>query len=246
MPGADQTLRRETGAYRRTPRGMTWEYFAARELFRWVQQAEDVLERQPDDDGGAAGGRTVDRDLAVVRFDQTFGRRQAQAGPARFGREERREDLLADLRWHAWSAIDERNPTRRSTASTATRIRALALHGVGAVDQQILKHDPEHVRIRRYRRRRSFDLDFHVSNAGSRLNRLAVVVTSGTRSVGARLGCGGRANSSRSFIIWSSESIRDDDFLHDLLLRVVPATFDCRTPASRRGCRQAGSSPRGR
>jgi len=38
-------------------------------------------------------------------------------------------------------------------------------------------------------------------NAGSWLSSLAVVVTSGTMSVGARLGSGGRENSSRSFII---------------------------------------------
>ena len=36
MPGAGPTLHRETGVDRQTPRGMTWEYSAARGLFRRV------------------------------------------------------------------------------------------------------------------------------------------------------------------------------------------------------------------
>ena len=87
---------------------------------------------QADHDPGAAGGRTVDGDLAVVRLDQAFRGRQTKARAARFGGEERREDLLAHVGWNTRPGIDEGNlaganpqspPPRESAPFPASRAR---------------------------------------------------------------------------------------------------------------------------
>jgi hypothetical protein len=55
--------------------------------------------------------RGINVDFPGVRFHQPFGRRETQPGSPRFGGEERREDLLANLEGNAWSVISERHIT---------------------------------------------------------------------------------------------------------------------------------------
>ena len=104
--------------------------------------------------------------LTLVGLDEAFRRGQAETGPARLCREERREDLFSDLGRNAGAAIDERDLTRRIEALDRDADRALTLHRVCPIDQDILKRDPQHVRVRLHRWGDAVHAHIHVTHRG--------------------------------------------------------------------------------
>ena len=99
-------------------------------------------------DGSATGRWTFDRNLTVMGFNEPLCGGETQAGASRFRREERREDLLSNFERDAWPAIDKCDLAARIDRTNGNANAAPAVHGVCAVDQQILKNDSQHVRIR--------------------------------------------------------------------------------------------------
>ena len=81
-----------------------------------------------------------------------------------------------------------------------SRPRSAASCGLSAVDQEVQEDDLQQLGIARHRRRASFDIDSNLVQRSIALSRSTVFMTRNQMSMGVSFGCGGRANSSRSFI----------------------------------------------
>src|SRR5687768_14293626 len=79
------------------------------------------------------GRRTLDLNLALVRFNQALCGRQSQSRAAGLRGEERRKNLVPDLRRDSWACVGECNLACAVPRLDRDIDPALALHGVRAV-----------------------------------------------------------------------------------------------------------------
>ena len=119
-----------------------------------------------DRDGRAATRRAGNSDMAAMRFNQALGRRQPETGSPRFGGEERREDLLPHFRGNPRTAIAERNLTGIVQRRERDANRALSLHRLRAVDQQVFEHNGQEAGIGLDGLRGSVDVHLDVLKRG--------------------------------------------------------------------------------
>src|SRR5213079_1097004 len=103
--------------------------------------------RQPHAKRRAATDFGVDIDTAAVLFDDAVYRREAQAGAARLGREERLEDAWQDLARNPAAGIADLEADVGLEARRRDRQRAAARHRVAAVDCEVDEHLVEHRRV---------------------------------------------------------------------------------------------------
>src|SRR5262245_28151936 len=120
------------------------------------------FERQANADRGSARRGAVDGNLPVVRLDDPLRGGKAEARAARFGREEGSEDLLADLRRNTWTSVDERNLAARIDGVDRYSNSSFPLHGMRAVDQEIVEHDLQHLGIGGHGWRGSLDVHLDI------------------------------------------------------------------------------------
>ena len=86
-------------------------------------------------------GWAVNGERAAVRLDEPSAGGEAKAGAARLGREEWREDLLPDLRRNAGALVGELDAAGGAIAIDGDGDGPTPLHGLGAVDQQVVEDD---------------------------------------------------------------------------------------------------------
>src|SRR5262245_52139975 len=91
--------------------------------------------------GRSAFRRAADGDRSAVRVDDALGGREAEPGAARLGREKRREDPLAHIGGNARTVVANRDAAYAVARLERDRNRALPLHRLRAVDEQVLEYD---------------------------------------------------------------------------------------------------------
>jgi hypothetical protein len=100
-----------------------------------------------------------------VRLDEAARGHQAEAGSARCGREEGCDDLFAHVRRDTGPFVRERDLTGVIVRSHRDADLPLPLHGLGAVDQHVVKDDLKQTRVGHDGLGNAFDEDPDVAGA---------------------------------------------------------------------------------
>ena len=83
-----------------------------------------------------------------MRLYEAPGGRQTQTGTARFGREEWRKELFPDFRSDSWAVIGNRDLALAVIGCDEDSNQPTALHRLRRVDEQVLNHNLQQLRVR--------------------------------------------------------------------------------------------------
>ncbi len=97
-----------------------------------------------------------------MRLDEALRCRQAKPGATALRREERREDLVTDRGRDSGTLVADGYAAPRLVGADGDTNRAVVLHGVRGIDQQVVNYHLQHLGITSDRRRRAADRDLDV------------------------------------------------------------------------------------